>query len=109
MNYGNTECEGLNCDEVLGCANGTIYNDNAMQAVRYDLFIRDGSGTSIYGGNFTMIYVNNNSCAPVVVDMSEGTSVSEDSNEKKNDNNCNHGINNNANNNGSLEGSNVAW
>ena len=61
-------------------AQGTIYYDNTMQAMRYDLVVGDGSGTSIYDGNFTMISnftsgiewyynVNDNSCAGYGLDL----------------------------------------
>ena len=77
------KAEGLNCDEV---GEGTIYYDNTMEAMRYDLFVGDGSGTSIYDGNFTMISnwvewycnVNDSSCTPAVVGMSGSTFIHSD-------------------------------
>ena len=74
--------EGSNCDEVSGCVQGTIYYDNSIQAMRRDLFVGDGSGTSIHNENFTIIsnftsgikwYCNviDNSYIPVVADRSK--------------------------------------
>ena len=75
--------KGLNCDAIGGlCAQGIIYYDNEMEAMKYDLDVGDRSGTSIHDANITMIsnftsriewYLNvdDNSCTPVVIDQSE--------------------------------------
>ena len=78
-NYAKKELKGLNYNGIGGlCAQETIYYDNTMQAMKYDLVVGDGGGTGIYDTNITIILnftsrieryfnVNDNSYLPVVV------------------------------------------
>ena len=119
-NCANKELKGLNYNGIDGlCAQGTIYYDNTMQAMEYDLVVGDGGGTGIHDTNITMIVsftnriewyfnVNDNSHTPVVVvndhDEDEDESnihdtINEDSNCKKKDKNSNSDRDGNSHNN----------
>ena len=55
-NYAKKELKGLNYNGIDGlCTQETIYYDNTMPAMKYDLVVRDGGGTGIYDTNITTI------------------------------------------------------
>ena len=81
------------------CAQGTIYCDNTMQAIKHDVAVGNGSGTNIYDANITRLSnlnsrielysnVNGNSYALVVaVNDHHGSEDESNTHDTINDNN----------------------